>query len=179
MMIKRRNQSCVRPQNSGISLIEVTIATAIVGGLMVAALNTVGATAVGRQITGDRTRAGMLAQDLMAEILSQAYVDAAAAPGDWGLRADETTGNRSKFDDVDDYDGWASVPPQEKSGAKMTAYADWSRSVKVNWVSAKDLVTVDVAESGVKRIIVTVNRGGAPLATLTAVRTFAADELSQ
>lgn len=179
MMSKRLIQGGAHRRYAGISLIEVTIASAIVGVLLVAALNTVGATAVGRQITGDRARAGLLGEELMAEILSQDYADLALGPGSWGIGADEVTGNRSKFDDVDDYDGWFSSPPQYKDGGVIDGYSGWSRSVGVDWVSAGDLLSVVDAESGIKRIVVVVKRGDMVLSTLRGFRTFAMDELSK
>ena len=165
-----------RRASSAFSLIEVAISIVIVGGMLVAALTTVAQSSRGLQRISEKARGTMLAQQLMAEILLLDYEEPVDTPG-FGRESSESGGDRENYDDVDDYDGWASSPPQEKNGVKMDGYLGWARSVEVDWVSADDLVTVVGSETGAKRIIVVVKRVDAVRATLTAVRTSAADEL--
>ena len=53
------------------TLAEIVLSILLVGGLLVAALNTVGSTVMTRQITSKRSRGHLLAQDLMSEILQK------------------------------------------------------------------------------------------------------------
>ena len=55
------------------SLIEVVGATAIVGGLLVVAMSTLGASKARQNDLAVRTRAALLAQDFIAEMLQLAY----------------------------------------------------------------------------------------------------------
>ena len=154
------------------TLVEATVSVFIVGVMVVAALSTVGATRLGEYKVAERCRALPLAQDLMAEILQQAYADPAYGPGSFGLGGDEVgDGSRSLWDDVDDYHGWSASPPEQKDGTPITGLADWQRSVNVAWVDPMALSQVEGSESDVKRITVTVTHKNVPVASLTAFRT--------
>lgn len=154
------------------SLVEAVIAAAIVGLMLVVALNTVGASRVGHYKTAQRSLGHSLAQGLMAEILQQAYEDLALPPGSFGPRYDKTvTGDRSLYDDVDDYDRWSASPPETKLGVVMKGLIGWRRSVSVNWVKPDDLNWVVGGDTGVKGICVKVTHNGVPAATLWAIRT--------
>jgi hypothetical protein len=143
----------------------------VVSLLLVAALQTVAAARSGEYKLAERNRALLLAQDLMAEILQQAYADPAYGPGSFGLGADEVTGNRSLFDDVDDYDGWQASPPQNKDGSVIPWATGYKQAVSVMWVVSGSLSTRSLAETGIKRIEVTVERAGRPVVVLDAYRT--------
>ncbi len=153
-----------------LSMIEVVVSIAIVGVMMVAALNTVGASKLAQQKIGDRGKGALLAQQLMSEILRQHYVEPVDAPG-FGRESPESGGDRADYDDVDDYEGWTSSPPEDKDGTEIPDLNGWQRSVEVDWVSLDDLNTPIGDDESVKRIIVTVKRDGLPVASLTAVRT--------
>ena len=64
-----------RPRRAGFTLVEAAISTVLVSGLLVAALNTVGATKLGQQNTAERGHGYLLAQELMSEIMRQDYAD--------------------------------------------------------------------------------------------------------
>lgn len=153
-----------------LSMVETVISIAIVGVMMVAALNAVGASRLGQKKTGDRGKGALLAQQLMSEILRQHYVEPVDAPG-FGRESSESGGDRAAYDDVDDYDAWTASPPQNKDGSVIPDLIGWQRSVEVDWVAPGDLQTPIGADQSVKRIIVTVSRDGVPVASLIAVRT--------
>jgi hypothetical protein len=52
----------------------------------------------------------------------------------------------------------------------MADFAGWQSSVEVDWVLANDLETPRASETGLKRIIVRVQRGTSTLVELHAVR---------
>ncbi len=158
------------------SLIEATISVVIVGGMMVAALNTVGAAKLGNQKNTSRKSGNLLAQQLMGEILTQGYAEPVDAPG-FGRESSESGGDRTDYDDVDDYDAWSSSPPELKDGTVIPDLAGWARQVSVAWVNAADLSLTSGSETNVKRIIVTVTYNGVEVASLTAVRTLARDHM--
>ena len=157
-------------RDRALSMIEVVVSIAIVGVMMVAALNAVGASRLGQQKTGDRGKGALLARQLMSEILRQHYVEPDDTPG-FGRESSESGGDRAAYDDVDDYDAWTASPPENKDGSVIPDLNGWQRSVEVDWVSPDDLNTPIGDDESVKRIIVTVSRDGVPLASLTAVRT--------
>ena len=167
--------------SSGFTLVEAVFATLLVGLLLVAALSTAGASARVQAHGSDRGTGELLAQGLMNEILAQAYQDAGPSPV-FGPTASEVTTppSRSKFSDVDDYNGWSESPPQNKDGSVITmtntdgttspAFPGWGRSVAVAWVTSSDLTTPSSTETGVKRIVVTVTHNNAVVATCTAIK---------
>jgi len=164
-----------RQTNTAFSLAETVVSVALVGGLLVVALNTVGDTTLGRQKMGDRGRGHLLAQDLMTEILRQPYEDPDDTPV-FGPEASESTGSRVAFDDVDDYSGWSASPPQKKDGAGTSDGPEWRRTVTIEYMDASDLAAPVGSDQGVKRITVTVTRNDVIVSSLVGVRTSAADE---
>ena len=159
----------------GFSMAETLVSILIVGGLVVAAMNTAGAAMMGHKKIGDRGRGTLLAQDLLGEILSQAYEEPVDTPT-FGRESSESDGNRADYDDVDDYDGWIASPPELKDGTILSDLADWKRSASVAWVSSTDLSSVSGGETGVKRITVTVSRHGLTVGELVAIRVGAPPE---
>ncbi|MCK4343309.1 MAG: hypothetical protein KAY37_16465 [Phycisphaerae bacterium] len=154
------------------TLIEVVISTVVVSVMLVAALHAVGAARLGLRQIGNHSRGVLLAQDLMTEILQQHYADPVYGLGSFGVDGDEaTTGDRSLYDDVDDYDGWQVAPPQYKDGTEITWATEYERLVEVAWVLPSNPQQTSGSETGVKRITVTVSHDGAEVAELTALRT--------
>ncbi len=162
----------------GFSLVEVVICIGIVGIMLVAALNTVAVAKTMERKIGERTRGLLLAEQLISEILITDYADAAGGSSSFGLGSAENTGNRSEFDDVDDYDNWSASPPQYKDGTPITHLTGWTRSVDVAWVTSTNLNSAVSYNTGIKKITVTVKFGGAEVASLTAYRTDGADKSS-
>ena len=166
---------CIR---RGFSLVEVVICIGIVGIMLVAALNTVAVAKTMERKIGERTRGLLLAEQLMSEILITDYADKDGGADSFGLGSVENTGDRSEFDDVDDYDNWSASPPQNKDGTEITHLTGWTRSVDVAWVTSTNLNSAVSSNTGIKRITVTVKFGGAEVASLTAYRTNGADKSS-
>ena len=154
------------------TLVEVMMSVIIVGVMFVAALNTVGSTRIGEYKITERNRGLLLAQDLMAEILQQAYDD----PNDpvvFGTESGEGTSNRTDFDDVDDYHGWSQSPPQRRDGSAIPDLDRWTRSVAVVWINPANLSQTVGSDQGAKRMSVTVTHNGLPVASMFAFRTSA------
>ena len=156
-----------------LTLPEAIISTVIVGTMLVAALNTLGAARTTRQTMDHRAVGMALAQELMAEVMQQAFEDPDEAPGGFGPGALESIGDRSLFDDVDDYDGWSAMPPQRKDGGPLSPYAAFRRTVDVGWVQPDDLGTRVLSDTGLKRITVSVKFLTKEVATVTTLRSRA------
>ncbi len=160
----------------GLSLVETTISLVVVGGLTVAALNTVSATAVSRRTASDRANAACVAQALAAEIVALAYDDPLGDDPALGPSAAETaTGNRSLFDDVDDYAGLVENPPLARDGSGLGLNKTWSMKTDVVWADATDPNQTAGAETGIKRIEIALSRSGVVVYRWVALRTRTAD----
>ncbi len=154
------------------TLVEAVISIVLVGIMLVAAINTLGATAVSKRNIEQQMLGNALAQDLMAEILNEAYEEPGEVPN-FGRESGEGVGSRVNWDDVDDYAGWSKSPPKAKDDTALSGFDAWTRSVEVIWVKPADLNTVTGAKTGVKRISVTVSRKDSPATELVAIRTQA------
>jgi len=175
MGLVARHNARLRHAGRALSLAEAIVSIAVVGVMLVAALNTVGAARMTQKTMGDRSRGLLLAQDLMAEILPQAYEDPQYPPGSFGLAPEEVgDGSRALFEDVDDYDGWSASPPQQKDGTELSDFQGWQRSVVVKWVDPSDVSQVRLSDTGVKYVAVTVSYDNTVTASLVALRTNAA-----
>jgi prepilin-type N-terminal cleavage/methylation domain-containing protein len=153
------------------SLLEVVVATLIVGLMIVVALKALGAVTHSSQSFGNRAIALGLAEDLMAEIVQAAYSDPDEDPA-FGREASESASPRTQFDDVDDYHNWNRQPPQARDGTPLADRDDWRRRVTVERVAANnpDQVSAGSTDTGVKRIHVFVEYRDEVLIELVALR---------
>jgi hypothetical protein len=136
--------------------VEVLVGTLIVGGMVVAALNSVGAVYRSQRLNAWRQVAPSIAHEMMGEILSLPYEDPEDGAGTIGLDVGESSTSRGDFDDCDDYHGYGELGAESKTGSPLDGYANWQRSVTVNWARLDDATTTLVSDTGLKRITVTV-----------------------
>ena len=157
------------PIRRGFSVIEAVLSALVIGVMLVAVLNTVGAARSAQVWNVDRVRAMALASNLMAEIVDEAYADPTEVQL-FGPEASELLAQRSAFDDVDDYNGWSKSPPEDLDGTPIPGYAGWTRSVTVSWATLGTPAASSLTDTGIKRITVTVSKRGVKIAELTALR---------
>jgi len=152
-----------------LSLVEVAVSTFLVGVLLIAAMNTVGAVFRSRRTSAQLHDAPTLARLLMTEILQAPYQDPEEPDGPIGLEGGEASGSRSQFDDVDDYDGWSECPPKNKDSSNIPGHGSWQRDVTVDWV-VPDTLSTSSTDTGLKQITVTVTHPGGTQTQLVALR---------
>jgi len=170
LRITRRFDS--NPKSRGLSLIEVIASTLIVGLMMVAALNSLGAATQSAESIGNRAVALALADELMAEIAQLPYEDPTQTAV-FGRETGEAASPRSDFDDVDDYNGWDQSPPQYRDGALIPDRTMWRQLVQVRRVVPTNLSQASPTDLGAKLIRVVIEYDGQPLAEQIAIRTNA------
>jgi Tfp pilus assembly protein PilV len=163
-----RNREPIRLQ--GLSLVEVVASTMIVSMLAVATLNSLGAATRSADSIGNRAIAACLADELLSEILQQAYSDPDGA-ATFGTESGESTSPRAAFDDVDDYDGWVASPPQYRDGTVIADRANWRQRVSITWRVPVDPTQTSGTDQGAKRIRVQIECNDQVLADQTAIRT--------
>lgn len=156
-------------QRRGFSIIEAIMSMMMVGGLLVVALNTVGASVSAQQSTGDHGRGRLLATAMLSEILQLDYHD----PGvvvTFGPEALEVGLTRAAFDDVDDYTALSETTPQKKDGTALPGLTGWQRTVAVAFVDPTNLGTVAGSDLGVKRVTVQVRHNDAVVAEVSGLK---------
>jgi MSHA pilin protein MshD len=159
-----------RTRAGAFTIVEAVMATIIVGVMFVAALNTVGAARLTQYRASLVERGQLLARLLTAEIVRQSYEDPDGTPV-FGRETNESAAPRTTWDDVDDYDGLSETPPVARDGTALTNFAGWKWTVKVQWVDPADPSVTKAAESGAKRITVTVTYQDVPQAVVAVLRT--------
>ncbi len=147
--------SRTQPARAAFTLIEAVLSVLIVGVMLVAVLSTFGGIARARAIGVTEGAASGLGWALLTEVIQARYEDP-DAPGGWGVEAGEDPGARQDFDDVDDYDGWVSTPPQEKDGAALGDYAGWRRSVVITTLEPINMQLTPASDFGLKEVQVIV-----------------------
>lgn len=161
----------------GITLMETVLGVLLVGGVLAGTLEIIGPTARASQLAGDEVLAAQLADELIEEINSQPYEDPDEILGLISLETGETLdGKRTTFDDVDDYNGWSGAVTDPSGNPRAGLVGTWVRSAAVVFVQESDLTAVRADDGGIKRVTVTVSRGGITLATRQILRTRASDE---
>lgn len=153
-----------------ITLVESMIAVLILSGLMVAAIQGAALSAAIQMLTAQRSTARMLAQALAADIAQLPYQNPTGVSA-LGRESGEISTSKLNYNDVDDFNAWTESPPQDKNGNLLAGTAGYKREVSVDWVNPIDLNQPVAAESGVKRVTISVSRGNKVLATHTFIRT--------
>jgi type II secretory pathway pseudopilin PulG len=156
-------------RRGGFSLVETAIATLLVGGLLVTAMNMVGASRITQSRTTDRQHATLLADELLQEVLAQPYGEPNGNPL-LGLDIGELLTLRVGFDDADDYDDYTESPPVDADGQPIPGAGRFTRRVEVRWVDPDEPDTVVASDQGLKRVTVTVTLADRQLAELVAYR---------
>lgn len=155
----------------GFTMVESLISMIIIGVTLVAAMNTVSSARKRDRWIGDVSRAAALASDLLAEVGAQPYADGSDSVTVSGPTATESaTGNRSLFNDVNDYQNWSETTLRAKDGTALGYSAEWGRSVKVEFVNPGGGTTVVPTDQGMARVTVRVSKSGKTLATLSTLR---------
>jgi len=165
-------------RRGGFSLVETAIATVLVGGLFVVAMNMVGASRITQSRYADREQALLVAEDLLNEILAMPYEEPGGGAA-FGIEVGESLNLRTSFDDTDDYHGINESPPIDRDGNAVPGAERFVREVAVQWVELDDPETVSPSETGVKRVTVTVSLAGRKLAELSGLRTASWPSVNQ
>lgn len=155
---------------AGLSLFEVTAATALLGLVVAGALEGV---AVARRLGSEHDAAArgvLLAQEFLAEVASQAYADPQTPTGSFGLDAGELLSDRSSLDDVDDYHNFIARSPKDRFGNAMAGFNGWRVFIEVEWVESDDPAEPASSETGLKRITVKVTSPTGAISSLAALR---------
>lgn len=136
----------------------------LVGTVVVGSISLLGASVRTHTVGCDMVKGPLLADALMAEIVSMPYYDPESGSGSNSTNSDESSVNRADFDDVGDYDDWSTSTVQDKQGNLLSEYTGWSRSVQVKWADRLAANEWWLYDTGIKRIVVTVT---APDGTVT------------
>jgi len=159
------------PRSRGLTLMEVVASTMIVGMMAVATLNSLGAATRSSDDVGNRAIAAGLADELLSEIIQQAYIDPDSSSPVFGHEGGESTTLRSAFDDVDDYNSWTASPPQYRDGTTIPNRTNWRQRVAVTWVTPSNPAQTSGTDQGAKRVRVTIEYKNQVLADRSAIRT--------
>ena len=154
----------------GLSLVEVVVSSLLVGMVLVGAMNLLGGVIRGRMNNSDSGRGEQLAQQLLTEILNTEYEDPGGSPVFGPEPGEQTRGDRSDYDDVDDFHNWTASPPEDRGGTILLNTAGWQRDVTVELVDPADPATVSGTDQGLKRITITVLHNERVVAELVALR---------
>lgn len=169
----------------GMSLIEVTLSIAIVGGLLASVFTAVGVSAQRGFSTSQRTRAAWLAHDLIAEIGAhpcEADIDniLTTTPLDLSdveeLSKAAQGSSRAGYDSVYDYSNWASSPPVDASGNALTGFTGWTRAATVTSINPQTLARRTSSDTAALITVIVLGPHG-ERATASVVRTQSTDTL--
>ncbi len=168
-------------RNAGFALVEALLALLILGVSLPLIIGLFSSGAREPAISRDETRALFLCQELMDGVLTRKWDEKTTPAGKVvnpsviGLDAGENAGDRSAWDDVDDYDGLADASIRDLAGNLIPGMEGFSSTVAVDYVCPdKDNPDFDVplakdAGTDFKKVTVTVRRGDGAVA-LTTVR---------
>jgi len=158
----RRNRMCGR---GGFSLIEVAVATVIIGLGVVALV----ATTMSNTRTNDAgkkySQAVFLAQEIREWTLKLPFSD--PDPGDQDNPPGPDGSDPQTFvDDLDDLMTVTYNPPRDGQGTAIADLAGWSQTITMTWLNADNLAqTVNPGTSDVVLVSVTITYQGTALLT--------------
>jgi len=160
----------------GISMAETVVATLLVGMVMVTTLQIVAPIVRSGTVMGDKMIATNLANEMIEEITTKLFTDPNVVdPDAIGINSGESASSRPDFDDIDDYDGWSSIPPAVSDMTPMANMGEWNRAVSVDHVLVDDPSTTSLTNTGLKRIVVRVKRNGVLIYKAKSLQSSRAD----
>ena len=164
-----------RAAGRGFSLVEATVCTLLVAILFGAAVQAVGLSGTVQFKAADRARGRALAWALLGEVVQQKYSAASPSPLNpfdllLGPTAAARGGDRTAFDDVDDYSNYSDAPPVNRDGSAIPGADRYARRVSVANVNLLDPSQAAAGDTGLKRVTVVVTRNGQIVARVTALR---------
>ena len=158
-----------RRREESFTLIELIITIAIAGIVLLSLSLALRENVRTLKQQKDMQSAAMLAEDLMGEIRAKNFADP-QSPTSFGR---EESLPRRNFDDVDDYAGWTSSPPQTIEGAPMTSYTGfWYRVTVTNVVATNFDSPQPPGATGFKRIIVVVSNSQVVVSNASVVSEY-------
>lgn len=159
-------------RKAGISLVECVVSMLIIGTMLVAAIHTVGASRMAQFSESQRQQGYILAEALLTEIVNQSYEDAHDNPNAPGPTSTESaTGNRSLFNDVNDYYGWTASPPQRKDGTAVPDATGWRETITITYLDPGSYANTNGRDHGISRIVVRMTSPQGKPIELTTIRT--------
>ena len=161
---------CARP---ALSLVEIVVSSMLVSIVVVGSLSLLGASVRTRSIAAGLLDGPALAESLLAEIMASAYDDPEEPDQPLGINTGDVAARRDLFDDVDDFDGWSSEPPQTRDGTELTGHVGWTRAATVQWASPDTGNVVTASDTGLKRITITVTAPDGRVTTRHGMRSRA------
>ncbi len=134
-----RKSRSVRP--GGFSLIEVMVASAILGLGVTALLSAVGSGSSATSASREVTEAVFLAQEIREWTLKLPFSDPDPADAD-NQPGPDGSDPTSFLDDLDDMLNVTYSPPRDGLGYMIHDMTGWSQKISLTWRSATDLTTV-------------------------------------
>lgn len=155
----------------GFTLVEAAISTIIVAVMISAAISIVGGAARGATREREWRRGQVLAEALMAEVLAAAFADPQGG-STFGIDPGEKAGDRSTFDDIDDFDDYTDSEALDVAGNKVPWSDGWARKVVVENVAIDNPTKVedDSIRTGLRRITVSIVSPAGATRTLVALK---------
>lgn len=159
-------------RSRGFTLVESVMGVVLVSLVLVSGLEAAKMITLTRRLTIERIQGRQLAEALMAEILRLPYTDPNTPSLVIGLDAGETAGDRTTFNDVDDFNGYSQTPVKDRSNAALMSDSRWKWQVVVESVdpAAPGGATVATTATGLKRVTVTVTLADKTVFTLRGLR---------
>lgn len=155
MTAYRRNQN-----RSGFSLIEVAVATVILGIGITALLTCLGSGTVANYEGAKLIQAVFLAQELREWTLKLPFSDPDPADENNPPGPDGSDPN-TFVDDLDDLMNATFSEPRNASGSPIANMSGWTESIYITWLSTDDLsTTVAAGTSDIVSVMTTINHNG-------------------
>ena len=155
----------------GFSLIEVLIATILVGMAIAALMAANSSFTMANDAGSDLSTAEFLIEQIRELTMLLPLVDPDAST--WTVLGPESgEADVSAYDDVDDFDGATFSPPINSDRAPLTDFTTFSQQVTVEKLNPSNFneVWVDSTNSGFVRITVRVLQNGGEISSATWIR---------
>ncbi len=125
-------------KQAGFTLVEVLIATILVGLSVSALLTANGTFSMVNGVGADMTTAEFLMEQVRERTTTLSVLDPQSTTNTFGLEESDIV----NADDIDDYDGQAFSPPIDAAGNTLTEFSAFTQRITVENVSKNDLALV-------------------------------------
>jgi prepilin-type N-terminal cleavage/methylation domain-containing protein len=164
--------TCPMHRSKGFSLVEVLIATVLVGLALAALVAANSSFTMANDAGSDLSTAEFLIEQIREMTTMFQVAEPNTATENWIVLGPEAGETLSTYDDLDDFDGSSFCPPINANRVPLTTYAHFSQQIKVEKLNPSDFTEVwaDNTTSNFVRVTVTVSLNGQPIASTNWVR---------
>jgi|GEM_PF-5741413 len=157
-------------------MVESVLSVLLVGGVLIAALNTLGGSRKSQRHQTIQSTGQRLCQTMLDEIRGASASGTVAVNGtvptngsSVGILGTATVLNRTSYTSPTSYHGWSQSPPVDRWGIAIPNTTGFTRSITARMINPTDLTSTSATDQGLYEVKIAASYGGRVVASLQTI----------